>query len=315
MRSKVYGGLIRLSLLPLAAVGCGGDDDGSEWIVAGDGGTGGGGGTAGDGASGSGNSSSGGTRTNGSAGETPAEDPVACPSSVDGLADSFAEAVCRKRVECCTDDYDTCLTEVTEAMDATYVDASAAVERGTAELDCDMFDACSLAIHEAACDDWPAQTGELGQIPVNEPACHRMVTPLIPADQACTYNYECINGLCSRDAGTCVEYVAENGACGGDGQVCDVTSMFCNGAHRCQKRLAKGVACTVNGECESGVCDIDDSGMCVAPGPDMCSYVPSAPPNCALASTPGGNAPKGLPWLAALSGIGFAFGRRRHSKS
>ena len=315
MRANVLAESIRLSLLALAAAGCGGGDDEPEWNVAGDGGMGGNGGTAGNSALGSGNSNSGGDGAGGSSGEMPVEEPVACPSNIDRLANSFAEAVCRKRVECCTDDYDTCLAEVTKAVDAIYVDVSSAVERGTAELNCDMFDACLLAIHEAQCSDWPTQTGDLGQIPVNEPACHQMVTPLIPADQACTYHFECINGLCSGDDDTCIEYVAENGVCGGDGQVCDVTSMFCNGAHRCQRRMANGVACTGNAECESGLCDIDDSGMCVAPGPDMCSYVPSAPATCALASTPGGNTPNGLPWLAAFTGAGFVLGRRRHSKS
>jgi len=242
------------------------------------------------------------------------EEPVACPRDIDGLANSFAEAVCRKRVECCTDDYDACLTEVTKAMDAIYVNVGPAAESGTAELNCDSFDACVLAIHEARCSDWPAQTGDLGQIPVNEPACYQMVTPLVGPDEECTYHYECINGLCIGEGHTCVEYVAENAECGGDGQVCDVTSMFCNGAHRCQRRLANGVACTGDNECESGVCDLDDGGTCVAPGPNQCSYVPAALANCALASAPGSNSPVGLSWLAALAGAGLVLGRRRRGR-
>ena len=348
MRTKVFAGLIVLSSIALVNA-CGGDDDGPGGGAGGNGsggeGTGGtssggssaGGSSAGGSSAGGNGSSSGGAggsggsdggaagstsggggeagqggdgASGGTGGEPPVE-PVACPSEIDGLADAFAAAVCRKRVECCTDDYDTCLTEVTEAMDAIYPDASAAVEAGTAELDCDMFDTCSAAIHEAECADWPAQTGDLGEIPVNEPACHQMVKPLIPAEDACTYHYECIDGLCVEDA--CLEYVAENAACDGNNQICDPRTMFCNDGDLCQRRLANGVACTTDAECQSGLCDTDDTGMCVAPGPDMCEYVPSAPATCAITSTASSNAPGGLPWLVALTGLGVVATRRRRT--
>src|SRR5690606_4574741 len=117
----------------------------------------------------------------GGAGDGAGGGPVACPSNIGDLAEAFAEAVCRKRVECCTDDYDSCITEVVSALDEDlYPEPEAAVEAGTAELNCTAFDSCSAAIDAADCADWPLQTGTYGGIPVDEPACRQMVTPLIP---------------------------------------------------------------------------------------------------------------------------------------
>src|SRR5690606_25873279 len=206
--------------------GNGGSDSGSGGSTSGGSGEAGQGGDDGSGGSGG---------SGGTGGQT--SQPVACPDQIDGLAEAFAEAVCRKRTECCTDDdYETCLTEVTAAMDMIYPDTPEAVEAGTAELDCNMFDACSAAIHEADCSDWPAQSGQVGEIPVNEPACRQMVKPLVEPEASCNYTYECINGLCASNA--CLEYVAENGDCDGQDQICDVRTMFCNDGDKCQQRLA-----------------------------------------------------------------------------
>ncbi len=343
-------GVIFVSSLVLLA-NCGGDDSGSKGTSS-SGGSGGSGGTSsggsssgGDGgktsssggktsSSSGGKTSSGGT-TSGSGGDTSSggssagsagqaggggeagspdepDHPVACPDEVSGLSEAFAEAVCKKRVECCVDDYDTCLKEVTEAMDSIYEGVAESVDAGTASFECTAFDACAAAIDTAACEDWPYQVGDVGQIPVNEPACRQLVTPTVPADGECTYNYECINGLCA--SGNCLEYVAENGACNESGAICDFGTMFCNGADRCQKLLANGVVCGDDLECESGLCDTDDTGVCIAPGKDMCEYAPSAPASCSVSNGSPDREGSAWPLGFALAGLGVAVARRRRDR-
>jgi hypothetical protein len=279
----------------LAASSCDSDEDifsGSDAGRAGAGGSGGSGGSGGKG---------------GAAGADVSAEPAACPSAAEDLAEAFAEAVCKKRGECCDDDYEVCITEVTEAMDAIYVSLPEGVAEGTSALDCDSFDACAVAIAEADCADWPAQVGGFAEIPVDEPACRKTVTPLLEPEQACSYNYECAGGFCYD--GVCRAFVSENEEC--RDELCDVT-MFCNPGGLCQKRLGNGVACTENGQCESGVCD---EGSCVAPGPELCEYVPAAPATCSVSTVTNlGRARGGWPLVLSLWGFGAALVRRRRRK-
>lgn len=235
--------------------------------------------------------------------------PVACPEEIDGLAQAFATAVCRKRVECCDDDYETCVAEVADAMDDIYPNARAAVQEGTASLACSRFDACAAAIDAADCSEWPLQVGTLAQIPVDEPACRELVTPRVPAGEACSANYECIDGACSSDDGVCHAYAAENAPC--EAALCELPTMFCNAAGVCQRRLENGVTCTDDNHCESGLCDADDSGVCVAPGPNQCRYVPAAPATCSLSGVPGGSSSSSVPLLMLVALAASGLLRRR----
>lgn len=227
-----------------------------------------------------------------------------CPSA-ENLAEGFAEAVCQKRGECCDDDYEVCITEVTDALDAIYVDLADAIEAGTAELDCESYRACTAAVLSAECSDWPLQTGDLAEIPVDEPRCRQMVTPAVAAGEECSWNYECQAGACRAEDGLCYAFARENESC--EDMLCDLPTHFCNGAGLCQKRLGDGVSCTDAEECQSRVCDLEGSGTCVAPGPDACQYVPSAPATCSL--RPHGQSGGRVTLLAALAGLLLLLGR------
>jgi hypothetical protein len=211
--------------------------------------------------------------------------PAACPADSGELANAFASVVCAKRAECCRDDTADCLAEVSRAMDEIYVELAQSVQSGTASLACARFDACARAIADASCGDWPLQSGSLAEIPVDEPACRELVTPLLRDGEACRWNYECDHGFCYAEDGLCHAYAAENEPC--TDTLCELPTAFCNAAGLCQRRLENGVSCADHSECQSGRCDADGTGSCVAPGPDACRYVPAAPASCAVSSAPG----------------------------
>jgi hypothetical protein len=212
---------------------------------------------------------------------------LSCPSDEDELAEAFAEAVCSKRGECCSDDYEVCIVEVSAAFDSIYVDLAEAVLEETASVDCESFDTCVSAIAAASCGEWPAQVGDLAEIPVDVPDCRKLVTPALSAGDTCRWNYECSGGFCRSEDGLCYDFARENAPC--EDALCDLPTMFCNGAGLCQKRLGNGVACVDSTECQSGRCALDASSTCVAPGAAQCEYVPAAPATCSARSGTGGN--------------------------
>jgi MYXO-CTERM domain-containing protein len=230
---------------------------------------------------------------------------VPCPTDAADLSEAFAEAVCTKRGECCSDDYEVCISEVTEALDAIYVDIEDAIDGDTASLDCASFTLCSDAILSADCSEWPLQVGDLAEIPVDEPACRQMVTPRLSTDEECSWNYECQDGFCHAEDGLCHAFARENELC--EDTLCHLPTMFCNAAGVCQQRLDNGVSCTDAAECQSRVCDLEGSGTCVAPGPDACEYVPSAPAQCSTRRPGGGSTAFGV----AVFLLAVAAGRRR----
>ena len=236
MKRRIYAGLLVASSLLLAA-SCssddssgGGDDTTSSGGSAGSGGTSSSGGSAGDGNAGEGGSGAG---------------PITCPDDIEDMPRAMAEAICWKRVECCVTNVDTCITEVLDVLSGIYLDLDEAEEAETAALNCNAFDTCTLAIHEASCDDWPFQSGSLGGIPVDEPACLEIITPTATDGEECRYNYECVDGLCrvpeTESVGTCDEFANINDSCD---DVCNPVTMFCNDANLCQERLPNGARCT-----------------------------------------------------------------------
>ena len=305
MRQRIYAGLLLVSSLVLT-IHCG-SDDGTDFNDSD--GSGGSGGSAGSGGSGGTTATSDG----GNAGER--GEPSACPDEIDFVPTALAQSICAKRRDCCADDIDTCMTEVVTALGKTYPDLAEAEEAETASLDCNAFDACALAIHEADCDDWPLQSGSLGGLPVDEPACLEIITPTATDGEECSYNYECIDGICgvaeNETVGECDEFAEIGDVCDA---VCDPVTMFCNSSNRCEARLANGDPCTKNDECESRICDLLGSGECVAPGPEQCKYVPEGIAHCAVAGAPGGRHASGWGALLVLAGLALSLGRRSRSE-
>lgn len=317
MRQQIWTGLVVVGSLALT-VNCGGDDGNtfSETTTGTDGGTGGGTASASGGTTSDGTTSGGSSGTSGGsgAGGSRAGDPVACPADITNVSTALAEAICEKRTECCEDDQDACVTQVVAALDDVYPSLADSEDDETAALNCTAFDACALAIDEASCGEWPLQSGSLGGLPIDEPECLVVITPKVADGDDCTYNYQCIEGVCSvpenETEGTCSEFANLNAPCG-DG--CDPTTMFCNDAQVCQLRLPNGASCTDAVQCESRICDVAASGECVAPGPDECKYVPNGAAHCALGAAPGsGTAPYGL-LVTALAALGVSVARRRRT--
>jgi len=314
MRQPICAGLLVASSLALT-IHCGSDDAGSEFDEStssnGSGGSAGGGGTSSGGAGGGGTSSGG---AGGGAGESTTGDPVACPADIAEMPVAIAESICRKRVECCENDFALCMAEVVAALGGIYPELAEAEAAETASLDCNAFAACARAIHEASCTEWPLQSGELGGLPVDEPACLAIIAPELADGDDCRYNYQCVHGLCrvteDETIGTCDEFGAVDGPCD---DLCDPITMFCDDANVCQARLQNGASCTENDECETRVCDVDGSGECIAPGPGQCEYVPNGAAHCAIASAPGSrHQAHGVLGLLILAGVGAGARRRRN---
>jgi len=250
-------------------------------------------------------------RREGSSAGAPGE-PIACPHDLQAIPDRIAEAICAKRMQCCIDDIDTCMTEVRGALEEIYPNLPANDETETVSSNCDAFDACALALHEAKCDAWPFQQSWLGGLPVDEPACLEIFTPKVRDGEACSYNYECIDGICRVDegdtVGTCDGYAPVGGACD---DMCDLVTMFCDSSNTCQLRLPDGDDCTESDQCESRECD-GEVGKCITPEPHRCRYVPDGAAHCAIGGAArGGRAPAGSATLLALAGLGLCLARRR----
>jgi hypothetical protein len=124
-------------------------------------------------------------------------------------------------------------------------------------------------------------------------------------------NYECEHGFCHADDGLCHDFARENEPC--EDTLCDLPTMFCNAGGVCQQRLDNTVSCTDATECQSGVCDVEGSGTCTAPGADACGYVPSAPPACSIRAA-ANDAPAGRLALIALA-LAFGLGRQRRRQN
>lgn len=313
------------------AANCGDDSNGSS---GGDAGMGGGGtiDDAGEsaGGTGSGATSSGGTNAAGSGeagssaagtgdpgggpsvgGAGGADGVSICPDSIADFPTVFADAVCRKRVECCQNDTETCMTELSAAMDDIFPDLAQAGQDGTATASCSALEQCVAAIDAADCADWPKELGTLYGLPVDEPACRGIVKGTLAPAAECRGTYECNNGFCGDGDGaggagtTCVAMVADGQPCGQN--ICNLATSYCAANAMCAPRLANGADCTAAGDCQSRICDTANTDKCVAPAAAQCEYVPEG---CSLGRRPVRDS-RGWPLLVATLVLGAAARRRR----
>jgi hypothetical protein len=231
-----------------------------------------------------------------------------CPATIDKYPEVFAKAVCEKRVDCCTSDLDTCMKDETDALAALLPDLLKSKQDGIAAADCKALDKCVAAIKAGKCEDWPTELGESYGIPVEEPACRQWITPKLQPLDACSANYQCVNGWCN--AKKCSAFVADGATCGGAGQLCNLTTSFCDTTvNKCTPRLADGAACTAKGQCASRVCDTAGTKKCIAPGPTKCEYVPAG---CSFSGMPRDS----LGWslIVGALALGTALRRRRAAR-
>jgi hypothetical protein len=236
-----------------------------------------------------------------------------CPASVADFPSVFAEAVCRKRVECCDNNTtQTCMAEVGAALDEIFPDLAQAVQDGSVQASCSALDVCIAAIDAADCADFPKELGMLYGVPVDEPACRSFLKGTVAPTDECSSTYQCNNGFCSDGDGaggagtTCVALVADGQPCDND-SICNLSTSYC-ATGMCTPRLANGETCTAAAQCQSRVCDTADTDTCVAPSAAQCEYVPEG---CSFSGRPVRDS---LGWSALIVALVLGAGtrRRRH---
>lgn len=233
--------------------------------------------------------------------------PDVCPEAIEDYPGVLADAICRKRAACCTSDVEACMTEVTAALDEIYPGLAAAEQSGAADADCSALELCVAAIDDADCSNWPKELGAVYGIPVAEPACRGIIKGNLAPSAACESTYQCADGFCAEqgDALICFAHVPDGEACGGS-NYCNLATSYCNAADECAPREENGVACTNDQQCQSRICDTEDTGACIAPDASQCEYVPEG---CSMSGRP---ARGHLGWSLLVVGLVLgAAGRRR----
>jgi hypothetical protein len=227
-----------------------------------------------------------------------------CPATIDKYPDVFAQAVCEKRVDCCTSDMDTCMKEEGDALATILPDLLKSKQDGIVAANCAALDKCVAAIKAAKCEDWPTETGELYGIPVNEPACRQWIQPKLQPLDACSSHYQCVDGYCNTNTKKCVAFADDGESCAT--LLCASSVSYCNADKKCAPRLANGEKCTAKGQCQSRICDVGGTDTCIAPAAKQCEYVPAG---CSFRGTAHGS----LGWslVASALALGAAVRRRR----
>jgi hypothetical protein len=232
-----------------------------------------------------------------------------CPESILDYPKLYAEAICRKRVQCCANDTETCMKEVSDGLALLYPDLDKSEQEGSAEANCPALEACITAVDAAECSDWPLEMPILYGVPAGEPACRNIIKGKIGATKPCASTYQCNNGFCSEEpAGTCIGFIADGQPCTDD-SFCNLATSFCNASNLCAPRKQNGEVCTSGDDCQSRRCDTQDSGKCLAPPSKECAFVPKA---CSF-----GRAPlrDGLAWPLLMAGLALGVGTRRRARA
>ena len=226
-----------------------------------------------------------------------------CPTTITDYPVLITQAICGKRVECCESDAQTCATEVTTAMAEIFPGLAQAKADGIVAEDCAALEACVAAIDAANCADWPKERPELYGLPVDEPACRGIIKGLVAPEDECLASYQCDNGVCNSDA--CVALIADGQPC--DAGTCRLATSYCNAQDECAPREPNGTACTADGDCASRICDIGNTGLCIAPDPvTECEFVPEA--GCSMSGRPArGN----VGWSLLVAALVLGAGTRR----
>lgn len=244
------------------------------------------------------------------AGGTP---PVSiCPESVEDFPKLYAQAICKKRVACCTgDDQETCMKQVSEALAKNiYPDLAKAAQDGAVEANCPALEQCVAAIEAADCSEWPLEMPVLYGVPAGEPACRDIIKGKLAPNEACTSNYQCDFGACvGEEAPVCYALAKDGEACDNEAKLCNLATSYCGPANQCVPRLPNGAACENIDQCLSRRCDTVDSHKCLAPAPKDCKFVPKA---CSMAP---GHVPGSVAWPLVVVGLALTAGARRRRRA
>jgi hypothetical protein len=217
-----------------------------------------------------------------------------------------AKTVCPKAYDCCTaaqlmgnkDQAGTteaeCETKTTDHWTQQINAVKSSEAKGRSKYDGDKLAACLATVRSSSCEAL-RMTNKLTGVP----GCESIVQPQVQVGDACTFDWECVQGWCKpmmsgTGDGTCA-VPQEGEACVGDGHrcapgfVCDSATTTCHGLG------ATGASCSANTDCQSANCDTSGSGSTgtCAPPAGTCFYASG----CSV----GGS---GRPTLAGL--LGFA---------
>jgi hypothetical protein len=289
-------------------------------ITAGKGGTGGvGGGIGGVGGTGGTAGGTGGASTGGAAGSG---GTFSCPTDSGSLSSMMANAICERNIACCSTSKTLlqCESELNSRILTTanlYRNLADSLMNGRSAINCGALEACLTSINGTTCADWPFANNSLDAIPVDDPNCFSVVTPLVATTGTCLENYECIGGYCHSDT-MCHAYAGTGSNCSSDpDQQCNPKTSYCDASNHCQLKGGVGTTCSANVQCKTWQCGNGAAGAAgSAGGPSMCEkqttcYFGPAP-GCSVPAR-GSKAPGGLAWVS-LAAIAVALGRRKVSR-
>lgn len=236
-----------------------------------------------------------------------------CPENIEDFPKLYAEAICRKRVQCCANDAEACLTEVSQALAELYPDLAKSEQDGSAERNCSALEQCVAAVDAAACSAWPLEVPMVFGVPAGEPACRNIIKGKLAASVECSSTYQCDNGFClpgetEQDPAHCYPLTADGQSCSEASSLCNLATSYCNEEDKCAARLPNGAACTSVDECMSRRCDTVDTHKCLAPAENQCEFVPQA---CSLGRGPVRDS---LAWPLLVMGLVLGAGARRRSR-
>lgn len=233
-----------------------------------------------------------------------------CPESLVDYPKLYAEAICRKRVQCCADQTDTCIAQVSEGLAKVYPELAKSEQEGTAVANCQALEQCLAAVDAAECSAWPLEMAVIYGVPAGEPACRDIIKGKLTATKPCASTYQCDNGICAGDpTTTCIALAADGETCGGDA-ICNLATSYCSASSsKCVPREPNGAACASGDECMSRRCDTQDTKKCLAPASDQCKFVPEQA--CSFGRGPLRN---NLAWSLLVMGLALGVAVRRRSR-
>ncbi len=240
---------------------------------------------------------------------------------IDETATAFAQAICPKAYACCTAQQlmgnaaagasePECEAKTTQSFQQQLQAMQDSENAGRAQYDQGKVDACLAAIRAATCADLTA-IRSLSQLPACDVAFAR---PQVSAGGKCQQDYECIGGVCQRQAGSfdgiCGAGAPAGASCAtnrcASRLVCDGEATMDASDHVCVAAADNGAPCSDAAGCNSRYCANDPgtgSKTCQTPPQPQCFYGGGC-------STPGGRpAAGGLLLLLAM-----AASRRRRAR-
>lgn len=193
---------------------------------------------------------------------------------VDQTATRIANTICPKAWMCCTADQlagnsaagtseQDCITQTTTSYQNQLSTLQFSVDQKRATYQSSKLGACLMTISDSDCATLNV-TNHVAGIP----GCESFTTPLVPVGEACSQDYECINGWCNVPSsstngdGLCAAFLPAGQSCAaaggpscGPNAVCDVEGTpYDSSDNLCAAVSDIGGTCADNLQCTSLNC-------------------------------------------------------------